>query len=288
MKRHWRMRRHVVCLFVLFVSRNCAGAQLEPSAPVQAIGVRPSLLRDVRLEQHLGWQLPLEASFRDERGRSIKLGEYFGEKPVVLALVYYNCPMLCTQVLRGLITSMKQMPLEPGKDFRIVTLSIDPSETPELAAAKQEISAGTYDRPGAFENWHFLTGEETAIRQVADAAGFGYAYDPVTHQFAHPSGIMVVTPEGRLARYLYGVNYSPRDLRLSLVEAGGNRIGSATDQILLYCYHYDPATGRYGFLIARAMQAAGVMTAIGLAGLIGTLLHRERRQAASREREARA
>jgi protein SCO1/2 len=195
---------------------------------------------------------------------------------VILSLVYYDCPMLCTQVLSGLITSMKQMSLNAGSDFTVITLSIDPSEKPQLAAAKHEVYAGIYDRPGAFEGWHFLTGDEPQIKQLAAAVGFRYAYDPHTRQFAHPSGIMVLTPDGRLARYLYGVSYPPRDLRLSLVEAAENRIGTVTDQILLYCYHYDPATGRYGFLIARLIKIAGVFTAAGLAVLIGLLLRRER------------
>jgi protein SCO1/2 len=263
-------------------------AQLQPSAPVQTIGIRPSLLRDVGLDQRLGEQLPLNLSFRDENGKRAALSQYFEKKPVILSLVYYDCPMLCTQVLSGLITSMKQISLNAGKDFTVITLSIDPSEKPELARAKHEVYTGIYDRPGAVEGWHFLTGDEPEIKQLAAAAGFRYAYDPATRQFAHASGIMVATPEGRLTRYLYGVNYSPRDLRLSLVEAAENRIGTTVDQILLYCYHYDPATGRYGFVIARIIKLAGVLTTIALAALVGLLLRRERVHARNWDLEGRA
>jgi len=244
-------------------------------APVQTAGVRPALLRDVGLEQKLNDSIPLDLTFRDEQGRSVTLGQFFGSKPVILTLVYYQCPMLCTEVLNGLMRSMKELPLEVGKDFNVITVSIDPKDKPMLANVKQEIYAGLYGRPGAEHGWHFLTGDQPQIKQLADSVGFRYAYDASSGQFAHPSAIMVLTPQGKLARYFYGISYPSRDLRLGLVEASANKIGSPVDQILLCCYSYNPATGKYGFLIWRVIQASGAITVIGLTLLITVLLRRE-------------
>jgi protein SCO1/2 len=242
---------------------------------VQTAGVRPALLRDVGLDQRLGDSIPLDLTFRDEHGRPVALRQFFGQKPVILTLVYYQCPMLCTEVLNGLLRSSKELPLEIGRDFSIVTVSIDPNERSVLAEVKHELYSGLYGRPGGPQGWHFLTGEEAQIKALAQAVGFRYAYDSASGQFAHPSGIMVLTPEGKLARYFYGISYPSRDLRLGLVEASQEKIGSPIDQILLYCYHYDPATGRYGLLISRVIQAAGALTVLSLALVIAILFRRE-------------
>jgi protein SCO1 len=250
-------------------------AQLEDSAPVQTAGVSPALLRDVGLDQKLGNSIPLDLTFRDEHGQTVTLRQFFGAKPVILTLVYYQCPMLCTEVLNGVLRSAKELPLEIGKDFSIVTVSIDPSERPVLADVKHQLYTGLYGRPGAPRGWHFLTGDEAQIKALAQAVGFRYAYDRASGQFAHPSGIMLFTPAGKIARYFYGISYPARDLRLGLVEASHEKIGSPIDQILLYCYHYDPATGRYGLLISRVIKAAGALTVLSLGLVIAILFRRE-------------
>jgi protein SCO1/2 len=269
-----------VCLLALtFLSSlfaaNSADAQLDYGGPVQTAGVRPELLRDVGLDQRLGGSIPLDLTFHDEHGRPVALRQFFGQKPVILTLVYYQCPMLCTEVLNGLLRSAKELPLEIGRDFSIVTVSIDPSERPVLAEVKHELYAGLYGRPGGPQGWHFLTGDEAQIKALAQAAGFRYAYDSASGQFAHPSGIMVLTPAGKLARYFYGITYPPRDLRLGLVEASQEKIGSPVDHILLYCYHYDPATGKYGLLISRVIKAAAALTILSLGLVIAILFRRE-------------
>jgi len=232
--------------------------------PTQGVGVRPDLLKDVGIDQKLNDSIPLNLKFRDEHGKPVELAQYFGSKPVILSLVYYNCPMLCTQVLNGLTRSMKQIPMSIGQDFTVVTVSIDPTERTVLAEAKQTLYTGMYGRPGAAQGWHFLTGDDDQIKRLAQAVGFRYAYDPDSHQFAHASGIMVLTPEGKLSRYFYGIQYPERDLRLGLVEASEGKIGSPVDQVLLFCYHYDPHTGKYGLLISRVIQlSAGVTVLLG-------------------------
>jgi protein SCO1/2 len=262
-------------LLVSLFAAHSAQAQLDDKGPVQTAGVRPALLRDVGLDQRLGDSIPLDLTFRDEHGRPVALRQFFGQKPVILTLVYYQCPMLCTEVLNGLLRSSKELPLEIGRDFSIVTVSIDPNERSVLAEVKHELYSGLYGRPGGPQGWHFLTGEGAQIKALAQAVGFHYAYDSASGQFAHPSGIMVLTPEGKLARYFYGISYPSRDLRLGLVEASQEKIGSPIDQILLYCYHYDPATGRYGLLISRVIQAAGALTVLSLALVIAILFRRE-------------
>ena len=263
----------LVFLAALFCARP-ANAQLE-DAPVQSAGVRPALLRDVGLDQKLGNAIPLDLVFRDEHAHTVALGQFFRQKPVILTLVYYQCPMLCTEVLNGLLRSAKELPLEIGKDFTIVTVSIDPTERPILANVKHELYTGLYGRPGGQQGWHFLTGDEAQIKALAQAVGFRYAYDSASGQFAHASGIMLLTPEGKLARYFYGISYPPRDLRLALVEASEEKIGSPIDQILLYCFHYDPATGKYGLVISRVIKAAGALTVLSLGLVIAILFRRE-------------
>jgi len=259
----------LVCL-LLALPAACA-AQL--TGPVQDIGVRPDLLKDVGIDQKLNDSIPLDLSFRDETGNTVKLSQYFGQKPVVLSLVYYNCPMLCTQVLNGLDRSLHDVPLEIGKQYEVITLSIDPTETPKLAAAKHDLYTGIYGRPGAAEGWHFLTGDESQIQQLAQAVGFRYAYDAASKQFAHASAIMVLTPQGKISRYFYGIQYLPRDVRLGLVEASAGKIGSPVDQVLLFCYHYDPVTGKYGLLIGRIVRISGLLTVLAI-GILVLILRR--------------
>ena len=230
--------------------------------PTQTVGVRPELLKEVGIDQKLNSPVPLDLMFRDEHGKSVALGQYFGSKPVILTLVYYNCPMLCTQVLNGLDRSLEQLPMTIGKDFYVITVSIDPTDQPPLAEAKQAVYLGMYNRPGSADGWHFLTGEESQIKQLAAAVGFRYAYDPDSKQYAHASGIMLLTPEGKISRYFYGVTYPERDMRLGLDEASNGKIGSPVDQVLLFCYHYDPHTGKYGLLISRVLQLGGLATVL--------------------------
>jgi protein SCO1 len=230
----------------------------------QSSSVRPAILRNVGIDQKLNQQIPLDLEFHDEKGKTVRLGDYFGQKPVILSLVYYDCPMLCTMVLNGLLESLKQLKFNVGDQFNVVTVSFDPTEKPSLATAKKAIYVGLYGRPGAPGNWHFLTGDEKAIRQLTQAVGFRYNYDPQTRQYVHATGIMVLTPQGRLARYFYGIKYPAGNLRLGLVEASQGMVGSPVDEILLYCCQYDPQTGKYSLIISRAIKVAGAVTVLCL------------------------
>jgi len=236
------------------------------------------IVNDISIDQKLNSQVPLDLPFRDEAGRQVKLGDYFGKRPVILTLAYNRCTMLCTQVLNGLVNTLKVMDFAPGKEFEMVTVSIDPNETPEEARGKKESYVKFYGRPGAAENWHFLTGDESSIRQVADAVGFRYVYDSVSKQFAHASGIMVITPDGRVAAYQYGIEYSPKDLRLSLVDASSGKIGSPVDKLILLCYHYDPLTGKYGFAVSAALKVGAALTILALGGFLTMSIRRDRRK----------
>ncbi|HEX5270092.1 MAG TPA: SCO family protein, partial [Gemmataceae bacterium] len=227
---------------------------------------------------NLGAQVPLDAEFRDETGGVVKLGDYFGDKPVILVLAYYRCPGLCTMVLNGLVQALLDVPLEMGRDFQVVTVSFDPRETPALAAAKKKTYLERYGRPGAEAGWHFLTGEQEPITRLTEAVGFRYRYDSVNDQFAHASGIMVLTPKGKVSRYFYDIAYSPRDVRLGLVEASGNRIGTASDQVLLFCFHYDPAEGKYGAAVMNLVRLGGVLTILGVVAMVFVLWRQERRK----------
>ncbi len=243
---------------------------LAPSAFVQfqTIGVRPSLLKNVGLDQKLNHQIPLNLQFRDERGDAVTLGQYFDGKPVILALVYYQCPLLCTQVLDGLLNSVQHISLQMGKDYRILTVSIDPRDDPTDALEKHRLFTGEYGRDLTGEGWHFLTGQNLQIHELADAVGFRYAYDSQSGQYAHPSVIMVLTPSGKISQYFYGIVYPPRDLRLALVQASGEKIGNPVDAFLLLCCSYDVTTGRYGLIISRVIKVAAGLTVLGLALLI--------------------
>jgi len=235
------------------------------------------VLSDVGIDQRLNEAVPLDLAFRDEMGRAVRLADYFGEKPVILSLNYYDCPMLCTLILNGLLRSLRVLPFDAGKEFNVVTVSFDPRETPGMAAKKKLAYMDEYRRPGAADGWHFLTGDEASIARLTDAVGFRYKYDPESQQWAHASAIMVLTPEGRLSRYFYGLEYSARDLRLSLVEAAANRIGSPADRVLLYCYHYDPTTGKYGIVIMNILRLAGLGTVLALGAFVTLMIYRERK-----------
>jgi protein SCO1/2 len=268
----------MLSLLVFQCSLLTAGAQTGtpgPSSPLY--GARPEsgpvpsglppALRDVAIEQKLDQQLPLDLVFRDEGGQPVKLGQYFGKKPVVLSLVYYDCPMLCTQVLNGMVTAFRVLPFRIGKEFDVVTVSFDPRETASLAAAKKKTYVGYLPQTmqaGADSGWHFLTGDQASIAQLTDAVGFRYHWDEATKQFAHASAIMMATPQGKLSRYYYGIDYSARDMRLGLIESAQNKIGSPVDQLLLYCYHYDPATGKYGAVVMNMIRLGGIATIIGI------------------------
>lgn len=264
---------------VYVLSAFLLGAALSPKAWSQMTASEsPPVLQEIGINQKLNQQVPLERVFRDEAGKRVRLSEYFGEKPVILSLVYYECPMLCTLVLNGMLRSLRALRFDIGDQFNVVTVSIDPKETPKLAARKKAEYLKGYGRAHAESGWHFLTSDEESIQALADAVGFRYVYQPQTDQYAHASGVMVTTPQGKLARYFYGVEYSPRDLRLALVEAANGKIGSLVDELLLYCYHYDPTTGKYGMVIMNVVRVAGFVTVFALAGFIIVMLRRDRRQ----------
>jgi protein SCO1/2 len=243
-------------------------AQPGQPAPAQPSAMRepnsrpaplPAALQGVTIQQRLNQQVPLDLVFRDEYGRSLPLSTYFsGNKPVLLALVYYNCPMLCTLILNGVESSLKAVSLDPGKDFEVVAVSFDPRDTPEIAARKKANYLRRYGRPNTANGWHFLTGDQANIKALTSALGYRYTYDPATGQFAHASAIMILTPQGKLSRYFYGVEYAPRDVRLGLVEASQNKIGTPVDQALLFCYHYDPGTGKYGAIAMNMVRLGGI------------------------------
>jgi protein SCO1/2 len=237
-------------------------------SPGQTATGLPPALKKVGIDQRLNEQLPLDAVFKDEQGNEVRLGQFFNGKPVVLALVYYTCPMLCNQVLNGMLGAFRQMSFNAGEQFEVVTVSFDTKETPQLAAAKKQTYITGYNRPSGAAGWHFLTGDDANIKRLTEAVGFRYIWDEQTKQFAHASGIMVATPDGKLARYFYGIDYPSKDLRLALVEASANKIGTPVDTLLLFCYHYDPSTGKYGVVIMNVIRLGGVVTIILIAGLL--------------------
>lgn len=249
-----------------------------PAVPAlaQASGERPSILTEIGFDQRLGESLPLDLPLRDEAGRAVRLGDYFKGRPVVLTLVYYECPMLCTLTLNGLASALDVLSFDAGKEFEIVTVSFDARETPALARAKKDVYLQRYKRPGAESGWHFLTGDAESVKRLTEATGFRYVWDERTQQFAHPSGVMVATPDGRLARYLYGIEYAPKDLRLGLIEAAEGKIGSPVDQAVLFCYQYDPATGKYGAAVMRILRLAAILTIAALGAFLTLMLRRER------------
>ncbi len=253
-----------------------------PAAAAGSSDARPRALREIGFDQRLGETLPRDLAFRDEAGHEVRLSDYLAAgKPVVLSLNYYACPMLCTVTLNGLAGAMKAISMDAGREFQVLTVSFDASETPALAAEKKKQYVERYGRATAAAGWRFLTGEQASIDALTKAVGFRYVWDAETRQWAHPAGIVVLTPDGRIARYLYGIEYAPRDLRLALVEAAGGRIGNVVDQAILFCYRYDPVTGRYGAAIMRVVRTGGVVTVLALAAFIVIMLRRERAAAAA-------
>jgi len=238
----------------------------------------PAILSKVGITQNLNAQIPPDLVFRDETGRSVRIGDFFGKKPIVLSLVYFDCPALCTEVLNGELRTMKAISLDLGKDFEAVTISFEPKDTPALAKAKRDVYIGQYGRPEAAEHWHFLTGEQQSIDALTNVAGFHFAYDSSIRQYAHAASILVLTPDGRIDRYFYGVQYPARDVRLGLVEASQGKIGTLTDHALLYCYQYDPMTGKYGVVVMNVLRAAGGLTVLVLGFFMAIMFFRERRR----------
>ena len=274
MKNNSRAARAFAATLLLAISAWGQGMNKGIMSP--PANVRPPSLQNVGIEQHLDGQVPPDLTFRDEAGQTVRLGDYFGKKPVILNLVYYNCTMLCGEVLAGLTGAMRLVKFDVGKEFDVVTVSFDPHETPEIAAAKKKDYVKRYGRPNAASGWHFLTGSPDSINALTRAVGFQYQYDPKTNQFAHATAIMVLTPEGRISRYFYGVDFPPKDLRMGLVEASQGKIGNPIDQVLLYCYHYDPASGKYGAVITNILRLAGAATILILGGFLLIMFRLER------------
>jgi protein SCO1/2 len=251
------------------------------AAAAAATGDKPPLpkeLQGIGIDQRLNAQVPLDARFVDESGQSVRLGDYFGRRPVILTLVYYRCTMLCSYILNGVVAGLRPLSLRPGRDFDVIAISIDPAEDHQLAAEKRDHYTHSYSPKLGTNGWHFLTGDQKNIHAVADAVGFHYRYDPKTQMFLHLSAIMLLTPQGKAARYFYGVEYAPKDLELGLVEASANRIGTTADQILLYCYHYDPATGKYGAAVLNLLRASAALVLIALVGSLTILWRRDLRR----------
>lgn len=258
-----------LCLGVLAV-------MLVSAAWASAQYLRPEIFRDIGIEQRLDQQVPLDLPFRDETGRSVMLRDYFGKQPAVFVLAYFNCPMLCPLVLDGMVKSLREISLVPGKDFQVIVLDFNPREGPQQATEKKAQYLAAYGRAETADGWHFLTGDDASIVPVAKAIGFHYVYDPSSQQYAHSTAIMVLTPHGKVSRYFYGVQYLSRDVRLGLVEASDNKIGGRADQVLLYCLHYDPNTGKYGVLIMRLIRIAGLITVLAIGMMLFVFFRQER------------
>jgi protein SCO1/2 len=267
-------------IFALVITQIVAPEAARPhdenAGPIASHN-QPEIFKNVGIEQKLGTQLPLETTFRDQTGAPVSLQDYLSKKPAVLVFSYFDCPMLCPLVLEGLVRSLKPLSLDAGGDFDVFVVSIDERDSPKTAREKQREILGRYGRDSSGAGWHFLTGEKSAIQEVTQSAGFTYAWDEASKQYVHASGIFILTAQGKIGRVLYGIDYAPRDIRLALVEAGDGTIGSAVDQLLLYCYHYNPLTGKYGFVIIGALRLAGVSTVLAIATFIITSLRRERR-----------
>ena len=272
------LRRTVATALTAFVCAAPAFAQVGVTAPAPGdpTSSRPGILSKIHIDQHLDKQLPLDLPFIDDHGKAVRLGDYFGKRPVILALVYYECPMLCTQVLNGLVSALTVMNFEPGREFDVVAVSFNPREGPGLASQKKAAYLERYGRPHTAAGWHFLTGPESSIKQLTEAVGFRYEYDDAIKQYAHGAAIEVITPKGHLSKYFYGIEFSARDLRLGLIEASEERIGTAIDDLLLFCYHYDPSTGKYGAAVLRLVRVAGIATVLGFLTFLTISLRRER------------
>jgi protein SCO1/2 len=260
-------------LVLILAIASALQAQQNSSTPPQLPGNGK-----VAIVQHLGAQLPMNEMFRDDTGRVVRLGDYFKSgRPVLLDFMYYRCPMLCSMVLEGTTSALTELKLDVGKDFDVITVSIDPRDMPDDARVKKEKYVKRYGRPSAYEGWHFLTSHESAIKHLADTVGFQYAYDPQSNQFAHGTVLIAVTPQGKVSKYFYGFEYKPRDLRLGLVEASEGRVGTPVDQLLLLCFHYSPSTGKYSAVAMDVMRAGGAATILGLGGFIFLMVRKDRR-----------
>jgi len=270
------MTRRALWVFAALLAPALATAQLGPAPPPVTLGAEPDIFKDIGFDQNLGGRVPLDIALKDETGRDVHLSDYFGERPVVLSLVYYECPMLCTISLNGLARALNVLAFVPGQEFEVLTVSFDPAETPELALAKKKVYLAQQEKKQAAHGWHFLTGDAEAVARLTRAVGFRYAWDEPTRQWAHPAGVVVISPEGVISHYLYGVEYSPKDLRLALVDSAAGRIGNAVDQVLLFCFQYDPSRGRYSTAILNIVRLGGIVTVLGMAGLILFLTLRRR------------
>jgi len=266
----------VACISLLTLLLVSASAQINSGVMSPPANTRPPRLQNVGIEQHLDAQVPPDLVFRDDTGKTVKLGDYFGRKPLILNLVYYNCTMLCGEALAGLASAMRLVKFDVGNEFDVVTVSFDPRETPDMAAAKKTDYVKRYGRANAAAGWHFLTGSPDSINALTKTVGFQYQYDEKSNQYAHATAIMVLTPQGRISRYFYGVDFPPKDLRMGLVEASHGKIGNAVDAVLLYCYHYDPETGKYGAMVANILRLAAAATILLLGGLIFILWRLDR------------
>jgi protein SCO1 len=259
---------------MLALAASAVGQGMSQGMMSPPATMRPPGLKDVGIQQNLNTQIPADLTFHDENGKTVKLGDYFGKKPMILSLVYYQCTMLCGEVLNGLDTALRVLKFDAGNQFDVLTVSFDPKDTPEAATIKKAEYLKRYKRPGAENGWHFLTGQQPAIDALTKAAGFQYQYDPKTEQFAHSTAIMILTPEGKIAQYYYGVEYAPKDLRLGLIQASNHKIGNLVDEVLLYCYHYDPNTGKYGAAIFKILRLSGAATILIMGVFLGILIRR--------------
>ncbi len=271
-----RFRPMGILLLLLLLTTSAFGQAMSRGMLSPPPSARPPYLQNVGIEQHLDGQVPPDLAFVDDTGQAVKLGDYFGKKPLILDLVYYNCTMLCGESLAGLTGAMRLVKFDIGNEYDVLTVSFNPRETPAMAAEKKKDYLKRYGRPNADRGWHFLTGPQESIDALTKAVGFQYQYDPKIEQYAHATAIMVLTPQGRISRYFYGVDFPPKDLRLGLVEASQNKIGNPIDQVLLYCYHYDPATGKYGAIITNILRLGAGVTIVLLAGLLFLLFRLEK------------
>lgn len=269
------MKSRTKLLGIMTAAVLLAGSALAQMGNPAGQDTQSPVLAEVRIDQKLDQQVPLGLQFKDESGKTVALGDYFGKRPVVLTLVYYQCPMLCTEVLNGMTSSLKVLTFDAGKDYDVIAVSIDPRETPQMAAEKKAVYLKDYHRAGAEQGWHFLTGDQQNIAKLADAVGFRYAWDERSQQWAHATGIMVLTPQGKLAQYYYGVEYSPRDLRFGLIQASQGKIGTLVDAVVLYCFHYDPTVGKYGLVVTRALQLCGAATVLILGGFMFIMFRKD-------------
>jgi protein SCO1/2 len=268
------MSARINCKTIVFC---CLAAIAGLTVPLRAQqSAMPAILNQVSIAQNLNTQISPDLVFRDENGKTVRLGDFFGQKPIVLSLVYFDCPALCTEVLNGELRTMRSMSLDLGKDYEAVTVSFEPKDTSALAKAKRDVYAGQYSRPAAADHWHFLTGSQQSIDALTQAVGFHYAYDSANREYAHAAAIMVLTPNGKISRYFYGVQYPARDVRLGLVEASHGTIGNVTDHALLFCYQYDPTTGKYGLIVMNVVRGGGVLTLLALGIFMFVMFRRDR------------